>query len=228
MPDSDRRRDLVSQLARAVSALPAAGVVKVGVDGVDGAGKTTLADELAASVRGLGRSVIRASVDSFHNPRAIRYCRGRNSPDGFFLDSYDYALMRRVLLDPLSRGGSGRYRAAAFDHVLDRPTLAAERVAAPGTVLIFDGIFLHRRELSRYWDYSIFLRVSFDTSIPRCAQARPGLSPDPRAASNRRYVDGQRIYLRLCEPETLATIVIDNEDLDAPAVVDRTQQRRPI
>jgi uridine kinase len=200
----------------------------VGVDGVDGAGKTTLADELAAAVRDLGRSVIRASVDSFHNPRAIRHRRGRTSPDGFFRDSYDYALLRRVLLDPLSPGGSGHFRAAAFDHVQDRPTLTPERVAPPDAVLIFDGLFLHRRGLSGYWDYSIFLRVGFGTSIPRCAQAHPGMSPDPRAQSNRRYVDGQRIYLRTCEPEKLATIVIDNEDLDAPYVVDPTDERRPL
>jgi uridine kinase len=228
MPDSDRRRDLVWELARAINAVQAAGIVRVGVDGVDGAGKTTLGDELAAAVRDLGRPVIRASVDSFHNPRAIRYRQGRDSPDGFFLDSYDYALLRRVLLDPLSRGGSGRYRAVAFDYVKDLPMRTPERAAAPNAVLIFDGIFLHRPELTGYWDYSIFLRVGFDTSIPRCAQARPELSPDPRAESNRRYVDGQRIYLRTCEPEKLATIVIDNEDLDAPSIVDRTDQRRPI
>ena len=209
-------------------AVRAAGIVRVGIDGVDGAGKTTLGDELVAAVCDLGRPVIRASVDSFHNTRAIRYRRGRDSPDGFFLDSYDYGLLRRVLLDPLSAGGSGRYRVAAFDYVQDQPTLAPERVTAPNAVLIFDGIFLHRSELAGYWDYSIFLQVSFDASIPRCAQARPGLSPDPRAESNRRYVDGQRIYLRTCEPEKLATIVIDNEDLDAPSVVDWIGQRRPM
>jgi uridine kinase len=209
-------------------AVRAAGIVRVGVDGGEGAGKTTLGDELAAAVRDLGRPVIRASVDSFHNPRAVRYRRGRDSPQGFFLDSYDYGLLQRVLLDPLSPGGSGRYRVAAFDYVEDEPTLTPERVAAPNAVLIFDGIFVHRSELSGYWDYSIFLRVSFDTSIPRCAHGRPELSPDPRAESNLRYVDGQRIYLRTCEPEKLATIVIDNESLDAPFVVARTDQRRPI
>src|SRR5262245_22573657 len=228
MPDSRIRRDLLLELARGMCAVRAAGIVRVGIDGVDGAGKTTLGDELAEAVGDLGRPVIRAGVDSFHNPRAIRYRRGRDSPDGFFLDSYDYALLRQLLLDPLSRGGSGRYRAAAFDYILDLPTRTPERIAAPNAVLIFDGIFLHRPELMEYWDYSIFLRVDFDTSIPRCARARPELSPDPRAESNRRYVDGQRIYLRTCEPEKLATIVIDNEDLDAPSVVDWIGQRRPM
>jgi hypothetical protein len=63
--------------------------------------KTVLADALAPLVIAKGRQVIRASVDDFHHPRAVRYARGRYSPDGFFLDSYDYPAFRRLLLDPL-------------------------------------------------------------------------------------------------------------------------------
>ena len=58
-----------------------------------------------------GRPAIRASVDDFHNPQSLRYARGRYSPDGFYLDSYDYDSFRRLLLEPLSPGGSGQYAA---------------------------------------------------------------------------------------------------------------------
>ena len=53
--------------------LPAQGLVAV--DGVDGAGKTTFCDELASVLRAQGRAVVRASVDDFHHPRAIRWRR---------------------------------------------------------------------------------------------------------------------------------------------------------
>ena len=56
------------------------------------------ADELAAVLRDRGHTVIRASVDGFHNPREIRYQRGRQSPAGYYLDSFDYDRLRRVLL----------------------------------------------------------------------------------------------------------------------------------
>ena len=42
-----------------------------------------------------------------------------------------------VLLDPLSPGGSGRYRTAAFDHRTDQTVSAPEAQAAPGDILIF-------------------------------------------------------------------------------------------
>ena len=193
-------------------------VVRVAIDGVDGAGKTTFADELADILRTLPRSVIRASVDGFHNPRALRYRRGRNSPEGYFEDSYNYAALKEHLLDPLSPGGSRRYRAAVFDHVTDTAVSVPEREAPASSILLFDGIFLHRPELFPYWDASIFLDVDFAVSVSRCA-SRDGSSPDPFSSANRRYVKGQRIYLLACEPTKKATITIDNTNLSSPALV---------
>lgn len=213
-----RRQEVLDTVARALSRPIAAGVTRVAIDGVDGAGKTYFADELAGVLGASGRSVIRASVDGFHNPRSIRYRRGRDSPEGFFEDSYDYAQLKAVLLDPLSPGGSGHYRAAVFDHRSDSPVSGPTRVASPGDILVLDGIFLHRPELRAYWDYSIFLEVAFAVSIPRGSQRGEG-SPDPEAASNQRYVRGQELYLRSCEPARFATVTINNDDLLAPYIV---------
>jgi uridine kinase len=213
-----RRQEVLDTVARALSCPIAAGVTRVAIDGVDGAGKTHFADELAGVLGASGRSVIRASVDGFHNPRSIRYRLGRDSPEGFFEDSYDYAQLKAVLLDPLSPGGSGHYRAAVFDHRSDSPVSAPTRVASPGDILVLDGIFLHRPELRAYWDYSIFLEVAFAVSIPRGSQRGEG-SPDPKAASNQRYVRGQELYLRSCEPARFCTVTINNDDLLAPYIV---------
>ncbi len=215
------RAQVLTAVARAVSRQSAAAVVRVGIDGVDGAGKTCFADELAELLKASGRSTIRASVDGFHNPKMTRYRRGRSSPEGFFHDSYDYDQLRAALLDPLSPGGTGRYRIAVFDHRADEPVQTPAQQASPGDILIVDGIFLHRPELRAYWDYSIFLEVAFDVSIPQGAQRGEG-SPDPGAPENRRYVEGQKLYLRTCEPKRFATVTINNDDLLAPYLVEPT------
>ena len=195
-------------------------IVRIAIDGVDGAGKTTLADALAPLVSGQGRPTIRASVDDFHNPRALRYARGRHSPDGFYLDSYDYGALRELLLEPLSPGGSGRYIAKSFDHRIDAPVACDVRQALPTTVLIVDGIFLHRSELRSYWDLSIFLKVDFEVSVPRGAQRGPDFGlPDLEAPANQRYVGGQKMYFDACSPEKAADIVIDYNDLREPKVL---------
>jgi uridine kinase len=213
-------QSLLRRLAAAIAALHPERIVRVAIDGVDGAGKTTLADALAPLVSAQGRPAIRASVDDFHHPQAVRYARGRQSPDGFYLDSHDYEAFRRLLLDPLSPGGSGRYAARAFDHRIDAPVDSEVLQASPAAALIVDGIFLHRPELRSCWDLSIFLKVEFAVSVPRGAGRGRGFgSPEPEASSNRRYVDGQKRYLAECAPERRADIVIDYNDLREPGIV---------
>jgi uridine kinase len=194
-------------------------ILRVAVDGVDGAGKTTFADKLAQMVRAR-RPVIRASVDGFHQPKTIRYRLGRNSPQGFFLDSYNYPALKSLLLDPLSLGGSARYRTRIFDVNADSPLIEDEAIAPPDAVLLFDGIFLHRPELLPYWDFSIYLDVWFEASIPRGAARGPGFgSPDPQSPENQRYIKGQKLYLDQCNPLRRATVVIDNNDLNSPRIL---------
>ena len=168
----------------------AAGRVVVAVDGLDGAGKTVLADGLAEVFAETGDAVFRASIDGFHRPRAERYALGRRSPEGFYRDSYDYATFRRVLIDPFRDGaqtaGSTGFQLTAFDVARDAP-VESQWVTAPlDAVLVVDGIFLHRPELRDLWDWSVWLDVPFEVSYARMA-LRDGSDSDPDAASNARY-----------------------------------------
>jgi len=212
------RHDVLAAVGTAISGARRAGHVRfVGVDGVDGAGKTVFADALGDALREDGHPVVRVSVDGFHRPRVERYRRGARSPEGFFLDSYDYDAFRREVLRPLAPGGERRYRAAirdvASDEVVDEP----QRVAPADAVLVVDGIFLHRDELAGVWDVSVFLDVPFAETFARMA-VRDGCPADPGDEANRRYVEGQRIYLARCEPASRATFVVDNTDPARPTV----------
>ena len=208
---------VIEQIAQAILSVQSPFVARVAIDGVDGAGKTMFGDELGRTLEAWGANVIRASVDGFHHPRAVRSRRGRFCPEGFYRDSYDYATLRQVLLDPLSPGGSGQYVSAVFDHRNDAPVRSSTRQAAAGDILIFDGIFANRPELRGYWDLSVFLEVSFETSIRRLG-ARDGTPMDPLAPLNRRYIEGQQLYLQECGPANHATVVVDNNELASPCI----------
>lgn len=194
------------------------GILKVAIDGVDGAGKTSLADRLGQVLEAQGMRVMRASIDGFHNPRAIRHARGKDDPEGFFRDSYDLAALRRELLDPIGPRGSGVIRRAVFDWRTDAGVDTPREMAGRSGVLLFDGIFLHRPELRAYWDVSIFLDVPFEQSYRRMA-ARDGSDPSPFAPSNRRYLGGQGLYFTECDPKGRADILVDYADLSAPRIV---------
>lgn len=197
---------------------PSHGILRVAIDGVDGAGKTVLGDELAGTLRGRGLDVVRAGVDGFHHPPAIRYQQGRDSPRGYYEDSYDYAALRRELLEPLSANGSRVYRTAVYD-VRREASLSQQPSTAPvGAVLVFDGIFLHRPQLRGFWDLSVYVDVPFAVSVPRGA-ARGYGHPDPGDPSNRRYVEGQQWYLAECTPASRADVALDNSDLAHPVLL---------
>ncbi len=210
---------MIARAAELIDGQGAERVIRVGVDGVNGAGKTIFADELAGALRARGRDVLRASIDDFHQPSAIRYRLGRNSPDGYFLDSFNYVGLREALLTPLGPGGSGLYRTGIFDLQTDRALLSPVQQADPDSVLVFDGVFLHCPELRRSWEFSIFLDVGFEVSVARIV-ARDGLdAADPQAPENRRYVEGQKRYLAECKPRDRANLVIANTDVAAPSIV---------
>ena len=216
MDNTTARAALLEEIAGRIASQPNRRHI-VAVDGVDGAGKTVFADQLGSAVAALGRQVVQASIDGFHNPRAVRYRRGRNDPEGFFLDSYDYGALREDLLEPF-RSGASHVRIARFDHRTDSEVAGADIEVGAAAILVVDGIFLHRDELTGWWDTSIFLNVPFAVSYARMAE-RDGSDPDPHAVGNRRYLEGQQIYLGQCNPLARATIVVDNSDLDAPKLV---------
>lgn len=205
--------------------------MRVAIDGVDAAGKTTLADELAHLVEGLGRPVIRASVDGFHNPAALRRKRGVLSPEGYFEDSFDYDALLSALLLPLGPGGSREFRRAVFDFRTDQRVDAAVEHAALNSILPLDGVFLLRPGLREHFDLSIFVRVDFPVAVQRAEHRDTSLFGSIDEVHRRyreRYVPGQRLYLERVEPERWATMVVDNNDPLRPRIVgesDRSADR---
>jgi uridine kinase len=134
----------IEELVDRITALTLPHPLRVAIDGVDGVGKTTLANELVEPIRRRGRAVIRASVDGFHNPRNVRYKLGRISPEGYFRDSFNYSALITTLLVPLGPGGSRLYCPAVFNYRTDSEIPMRFETAPPDAILLFDGVFLLR------------------------------------------------------------------------------------
>lgn len=219
---SNARDEVLRYLSDRIVGLRCLHPLRVAVDGVDGAGKTIMADELAGYLERRGRTVIRASIDGFHRPRAERYARGPDSPEGFYYDSFDHVRVRMELLEPLGPGGDLHYRTAVFDWRKDTPIDTPVAQAAPNSILIFDGIFVQRPELAPFWDFGIFLQVDFRETLRRslARDARPDQTPQELERRFwTRYAAGQRIYLSTVKPEEIADVVIDNNDPQFPRIV---------
>ena len=197
---------------------------RICVDGRDGAGKSTFADRLGSALRDGGAEVHRASIDDWQRPSVDRYRRGRESPEGYYLDSFDSEAVRRELLDPFAPNGSGRCRLAAADAVSDREFERVTIEVGPRAVLVFDGVFLHRPELAGCWELSIYLRVDEAVALDRGVRRDTARSHDgegERRLYERRYAPGQTLYHDAVRPELVADVVVDNTDLARPVILRR-------
>jgi uridine kinase len=136
---------------------------------------------------------------------------------GYYEDSFDLEALRRELLQPFGPGGSREYRTAVFDVVADAPLLRAPADA----VLLFDGVFLLRRELFDLWDVRIFILTEPEETLRRALVRDGGLFGSAEEVERRyraRYLPGQRLYLVAERPDERADLVVVNDDPAAPSL----------
>jgi 3'(2'), 5'-bisphosphate nucleotidase len=197
----------------------------LGIDGIDGSGKSTFARLLAQEVRRLGGAPVVLHVDDFRRP--VDWSRtDRPEPDLYFDEYYDFALLERCLRDYL--GGADRVEVPRFDS-------AAERLAGTtvldlrGDLVLIEGVFPLRCAAVRE-DSLVYL-----STTPELAQTRI-LSRDQRRGRTLenvehrircRYFPGQRRYHELHGPERAARVVIDNNDPTARRLVRRDDAGLP-
>jgi len=216
------RQQVIHELAQSILSHKKDLPLRVGIDGIDAAGKTSLANELAEELTNLGHPVLRTSIDGFHNPKEIRRQRGSLSPEGYYYDSFNYVLLTTHLLQPLEPQGNRRIRLSAFDFKTEQKTAAEELTATNDHILIFEGVFLFRPELIHYWDVKFFVEINFETSLNRALERDLylfGSSDEIEKRYNERYIPGQKIYFEAEHPQEKADIVIDNNDFMKPVII---------
>jgi uridine kinase len=123
-------------------------------------------------------------------------------------------------------------RSAAFDEPSDAPGDVDPEPVCPGSVLIFDGLFLHRRELREYWDDSIFLTAParIRRTAERCAIVESASGTEAFLhlcwwwSVARRYHEGWRLYVEAVNPGAIADSVLLDDELAEPTL---TANQRP-
>ena len=145
------KKDTMEALASEILHNYGHGRAIVAVDGRRNSGMNGFADDMADTLRAQGRSVFHASIEDFQRPRAERV-------RGLYTDGYDYSLLRRVLIDPFRTAGSTGFAVTGFDAERDEPLYQPKwKSAGADAILIVDGVYLNRPELSGIWNYSIWL-----------------------------------------------------------------------
>lgn len=218
------RTGLIKQLAERIAGVNLGRPARIAIDGKSCSGKTRLADELVDPVRAHGRPVIRATIDGFHNPPEIRHRQGGTSPRGYYEDSFDLEAVKTCVLLPLGPGGDRSYQPARYDFRDESVVDATWQVAAADAVLIFEGVFLHRPELTPHWDFTIYVEADTELTLKRAKvrdRERLGSVAIVEQKYRDRYIPGQQIYRDECDPANRAHALWVNDDIERPRLVIR-------
>jgi HAD superfamily hydrolase (TIGR01549 family) len=186
----------------------------VGINGIDGSGKTEFAEALEKFLIDRNYQTQAIHLDDFHNPKAIRYA-GKDQADNYYNRSFNINLIIEKLLKPLRQKNSFSVQMTLLDWLTDKYDIEREFSFNPETIVIFEGAFLFRKELAPHINYKIFLDITFEESKKRAKDR------DPEAAIEKydiKYLPAQAKYLKECPPGDTADMVIDNTDWEYPCI----------
>ena len=190
----------------------------VGINGIDGSGKTSVASKFTGFVGDQGQSLQTIHIDDFHNPKAIRYAGDRPEPEKYFHQSFNLQALIDGVLTPIRQGGGLQKIFSLLNLETDQFDLERTYAVTPDTIVVFEGVFLFRPELLPFLDYRVLVDIPFETSKERAVLRSPDLTEDDLASYDRKYLPAQRQYFEACRPHEVADLVIDNLDFQTPKI----------
>jgi uridine kinase len=194
----------------------------VAIDGVDCSGKSQLSSELAEILVGHSKTVV-IHEDDFLHPRPIREKQGKWSYKGFYEDFFDFNKMYTEIIGPLYSGDEIDFEFSPILIRNEQDVIGEKRRYKINNqdIVIVEGLFLLRPELMRLFDFVIRLNIPNQEVIKRA------LSRDVGVFGNAEYVlrgynlqslPAQDYYIKLCQPNKKADIVIENSDINNPII----------
>ena len=151
-------------------------------------------------------------VDDFHNPISIRYS-GENDAENYFNLSFNIDMIIDELLIPVRKKGSLAVELIVLDLETDSFRNNRSYSISPDSIVLLEGVFLFRNELSPYIDYYVHLDISFDECLKRGLE-RGG----EEERYQTKYIPAQKKYLAEYPPTEHADIIIDNSNWDYPHI----------
>ncbi len=168
----------------------------VGIDGLGGAGKSTLACGISEALAG---QVAIASCDDFYRPLTGAQYSGL-TPQEAYENYFDWRRLGDEVLTPLRRGN--RARCQRYDWGTDR--LAEWIEVEPREIVIVEGVFSTRPELRSLIDVTIFIETPRNERIRRMLSRR-----QPSTSWMDRWISAEDWYLEHLAPHRNADLVVE-------------------
>ena len=198
----------------------------VGVNGVDTSGKTTLTKELGKYLCKSGFKVQIVHLDDFHNTICVRN-KESDPVISYFNNAFDLKFLEKEILEPISLEGSIDKELELLDLQRDQYCNKKRYVVDKDTIVLVDGVLLYREPIDKYFDFRIYIDISFDEVIKRALKRDSGIFGNSVTEKYiKKYIPVQKLYIGKYAPKEKSNIVIDNEDYMKPRILKREEIKK--
>lgn len=181
----------------------------IAIDGLGGAGKTTISQNLYESLKIKNYNVITLHIDDFIHPKAILYNNNYKEWQCYFNLQWRYDYFLKEIITPIKSGQNFHKNIELYDKNNDTYYLQETNVPI-GSIVIVEGVFLQRKELGGIFDYIIYIDVSEETRLNRVIK-RDNYIGDEQQILNKyenRYLPAEHKYFSEYTPNIKADYVI--------------------
>lgn len=196
--------------------------LRIALDGLTAAGKTTVGHEIARGVARRGRPAFRASLDDFKRPWSEAHLYDRVSGEGYYRNAFDCDTARRLLLDPSDPTADGRVALCSIDPLTQVDQSEVKTAMSTSGVLVVDGVFACRPEFNAYWDLRIWVEIDAELSVRRGTERDAAMEGSAGAAERLhrdRYLASEMLYIDEVDPRSFVEVIVDNTDFDRPRLL---------
>ncbi|MEO8516893.1 MAG: hypothetical protein ABI426_09115 [Flavobacterium sp.] len=191
-------------------------VVRVGINGIEGTGKTVFCEKLTHYLVENNLEAIQVSIDGYHNTKEIRYKQGRNSAKGYYEDGYcEKEFVDKVLQSSQTENPS--YVTMVHDLETDEIANLEPTTLSNKAIVLTDGAYLFKEIYTPHWDLKIYLKTDFETASKRGINrdlVLLGGFENAKEKYENRYHLASKMYIEENNPENKADFIINNSDFE--------------
>lgn len=182
----------------------------VGIDGLSGAGKTTITEEIRNELQTEGYRIVVIHIDDLLEERAKRYNTGHPEWFEYYMLQWDVQYIKESLFEAVHQKKNHIH--LKFYNMENDQCFSKLIDLKQSTLILIEGIFLQRKEWRAFFDYVIYVDCPKEVRYQRVLE-RDTYIGDMIARLDKykkRYWLGEEYYLNEEDPLKKSDIIISS------------------
>lgn len=184
-------------------------IILVGIDGLGGAGKNTLSDDIYRYLNKKKIYTIVFHIDDFINNKETRYNEKCPAWKYYYEIQWRYKYFINDVLKKVSKSGDTDIDVELYDKNSDTYFIQKYNIALK-TIVIVEGVFLQREQLKKLFDYIIYIDIPKPIRFARILKRNAYIGSKNQIIEKYkcRYFPAENKYVNEYRPGDVADYVI--------------------